>query len=134
MSREMRKKRPAFELWVLALTAAILVLMIGWFIFGSVRPSDTWRVEVERTGSPEYSASAGEQEQTDGLLEGEVIDLNTAGVADLERLPGVGSTRAQAIVEYRQEHGAFRSVDDLLKVDGIGPGILEKVRPYVSVK
>ena len=85
-------------------------------------------------GDKKYSASAGEHEQTDGLLEGEVIDLNTAGVADLERLPGVGSTRARAIVEHRQEHGAFGSVDDLLKVDGIGPGILEKVRPYVSVK
>ena len=134
MSREMWEKRPGFELWVLALTGATLLLMMGWFVFGSVRPSDTWRVEVERTGSLEYSASAGEQEQTDGLLEGEIIDLNTAGVADLERLPGVGSTRARAIVEHRQEHGAFGSVDDLVKVDGIGPGIVEQVRPYVKAE
>lgn len=133
MNREMWKKRSAFELWVLALTAVTLVLMIGWFAFGSVHPSDAWRVEVERTDSPEYSASAGEREQTDSLLEGEVIDLNTAGVADLERLPGIGSARARAIVEYRQEHGDFRSVDDLLNVDGIGPGILEKLRTYVTV-
>lgn len=134
MNREMWKKRSAFELWVLALTAATLVLMIGWFIFGSVRPSDTWRVEVERTDSPEYSASTGEHEQTDSLLEGEVIDLNTAGVADLERLPGIGSARARAIVEHRQEHGTFRLVEDMLNVDGIGPGILGQVRPYIKVE
>lgn len=134
MNTEMWGKRSAFELWVLALTAATLVLMIGWFVFGSVRPSDTWRVEVERTDRPEYSASTQDHEQTDGLLEGEVIDLNTAGVADLERLPGIGSTRARAIVEYRQEHGDFRSVEDLLSVDGIGPGILGQVRPYVKVE
>lgn len=134
MSREMWKKRPAFELGVLVLTAATLVLMIGWFVFGSVRPSDTWRVEVERTDSPEYSTPAREDEEADSLLEGEVIELNTADVADLKRLPGVGSTRAQAIVEYRQEHGTFRSVEDLLNVDGIGPGILEKLRPFVTAE
>ena len=134
MSRERWKKLPAFDLWVLVLVLATLVLMAGWFVFGSVRSSDTWRVEVERTDRPEYSVSTEEQEQTDSLLEGEIIGLNTAGVADLKRLPGVGSARAQAIVEYRQEHGAFRSVDDLLKVDGIGPGILGRVRPYVKVE
>lgn len=133
MGGEMREKQSGFELWVLALTAVILLLMVGWFAFGSVGASATWWVEVERADSPEAFESKTEGEGADGLLEGETIDLNTAGAADLERLPGIGSARAQAIVEYRQVQGAFASVDELLKVDGIGPGILEQVRPYVTV-
>ena len=133
MREERRKKHSPFELGILALTVVILALMAGRFVFGAVRPSDTWRVEVERNDSPEGSAPGREQERPESLLEGEMIDLNTAGAADLERLPGLGSIRAQAVVEYRQEHGDFHSVDDLLSVDGIGSGILEQVRPYVTV-
>lgn len=128
------KKRSTFEWSVLGLAAAVLLAMGGWFLFGSARPADTWRVEVERNDSPAVSVPVSREEGADSLLEGEVIDLNTAGAADLQRLPGIGATRARAVVEYRQEHGAFRSVDDLLNVDGIGPAIVEKVRPYVSVK
>lgn len=63
----------------------------------------------------------------------EPIDLNTATAAQLDALPGVGPSTAQAIVEYRSQHGRFRSVDDLLNVRGIGPAKLEQIRPLVRV-
>ena len=63
----------------------------------------------------------------------EPIDLNTASVAQLDALPGVGPSTAQGIVEYRSQHGRFRSVDDLLNVRGIGPAKLEQIRPLVRV-
>lgn len=132
MSGEGWKKRPVFDWWVLVLAGATLLLMVGRFVFDSVHSSYAWRVEVERADHPGAASSAEECEEADGLLEGEVIDLNKAGVSDLERLPGIGTTRAQTIVEHRREHGAFASVDDLLGVDGIGPAILEQVRPYVT--
>ncbi len=91
-----------------------------------------WSVAVERNDSPAPSVPVQEDKGPDSLLEGEVININTASAADLERLPGVGQVRAQAIVDYRQEHGAFARVDDLLRVDGIGPGILEGLRPHVT--
>lgn len=56
------------------------------------------------------------------------IDLNTATAAQLELLPGVGPTLAARIVQDRQANGPFKSVDDLDRVKGIGPGIVEKVR------
>ena len=127
------KKITAFEWSVLALAVAVLLLMSGWFAARHFSPANTWRVEVERNDSVSTSASAGHEDWLDTLLKGEVIDLNTAGVADLGRLPGIGQTRAQAIVEYRQEHGPFETVDELTRVSGIGPGILEQLRPYVTV-
>ncbi len=61
------------------------------------------------------------------------IDLNTATVEQLDTLPGVGPATAQAIVTYRNRHGRFRSVTELLEVPGIGPAKLEAVRPLVRV-
>ena len=59
------------------------------------------------------------------------VDLNTATLADLDRLPGVGPATAAAIVAYRDAHGPFRTVDDLGEVRGIGPARLEALRALV---
>ncbi len=66
------------------------------------------------------------------LLPGEVIDLNAADAYDLDRLPGIGPAKAEAILAYREEYGPFQSVDDLLAVSGIGEVTLENLRPYVT--
>lgn len=64
---------------------------------------------------------------------GDVVDLNTATVQDLDALPGVGPVTAAAIVAWRQANGKFTSVDQLAEVDGIGPARLEKLRALVRV-
>ncbi len=61
------------------------------------------------------------------------IDLNTATAETLDALPGIGPSKAQDIVTYRETHGAFTTIDDLLNVPGIGEGILEQIRPYVTI-
>lgn len=61
------------------------------------------------------------------------IDLNSASVAALQQLPGVGPVTAAAIVEHRSEHGLFTSVEGLLEVGGIGPAKLEQLSPHVVV-
>ncbi|MGD1279550.1 ComEA family DNA-binding protein [Mycobacterium seoulense] len=68
-----------------------------------------------------------------GPKAGDVVDLNTATVQDLDALPGVGPVTAAAIVAWRQAHGKFNSVDQLAEVDGIGPARLEKLRALVRV-
>jgi competence protein ComEA len=61
------------------------------------------------------------------------IDINRAEPWLLEALPGIGETRAQAIVNYRDDNGPFRRIEDLLKVSGIGEATFEKIRDYITV-
>jgi competence ComEA-like helix-hairpin-helix protein len=61
------------------------------------------------------------------------IDLNTATQAELETLPGIGPTRARAILELREKLGRFRRVEQLLRVRGIGRATFRKLRPRVTV-
>ena len=61
------------------------------------------------------------------------IDINRAEPWLLEALPGIGETRAQAIVDYRSENGPFKRIEDLLKVSGIGPATFEKMKDYITV-
>jgi competence protein ComEA len=61
------------------------------------------------------------------------VNINTATVEQLDSLKGIGPSKAKAIVDYRQKNGAFKSVDDLEKVPGIGPGILKSVRADVTI-
>ena len=62
-----------------------------------------------------------------------IVDLNQADETQLESLPGVGPATAQAIIDYRTQHGRFRSVDDLLNVRGIGPSKLSQIKPHARV-
>ena len=61
------------------------------------------------------------------------VNINTATKEELTSLKGIGEKRAQEIINYRTKNGPFKSVDDLGKVPGIGPGILKQIRPNVTV-
>jgi competence protein ComEA len=61
------------------------------------------------------------------------VDLNRAGAAELTTVPGIGKALAQRIVEFREEHGPFERVEDLMKVKGIGEKSFAKIRPHVTV-
>ena len=61
------------------------------------------------------------------------INLNTATAEELQRLEGVGEVLSGRIIAYREKHGSFRSIEDLLDVQGIGTTRLEKWRPYLVV-
>ena len=64
----------------------------------------------------------------------DAVDINTATVKELTALDGIGEGLAGRIVRYREEHGAFLSVDELLNVSGIGESKLDAIRDMVCVK
>jgi competence protein ComEA len=61
------------------------------------------------------------------------INLNTATVAQLETLPGIGARTAQLIVEHRQKNGNFKKVEELMNIKGIGEKSFLKIKPMVTV-
>ena len=62
-----------------------------------------------------------------------LVNINTADVQTLQRLHGIGPALAQRIADYRREHGAFKSLDELAQVKGIGPAKVEKLRAQVEL-
>jgi competence protein ComEA len=64
---------------------------------------------------------------------GETVNLNTATLAQLEALPGIGPATAQRIVEYRQQSGGFKKIEELMNVRGIGEASFLKLKPLVTV-
>ncbi|MGC0779765.1 MAG: helix-hairpin-helix domain-containing protein [Candidatus Acidiferrum sp.] len=61
------------------------------------------------------------------------VNLNSASAAELQQVPGIGPSTAEKILQMRKSYGAFKSVDDLLAIKGIGPKRLEKMRKYLTV-
>lgn len=85
-------------------------------------------------GSSGSAGAGGEGEGGDGTEStGGKVNLNTAGVEELDALPKVGPVLAQRIVDWRKEHGPFTSIEELDAVDGVGPKMLETLLPLVVV-
>ncbi|MCD8379078.1 MAG: helix-hairpin-helix domain-containing protein [Lachnospiraceae bacterium] len=84
----------------------------------------------EETGVAGTGTAATETEDTHAGK----INLNTATATELCQLNGIGESKAQAILLYREEHGDFETVDELTKVSGIGESTLEKIRDYIYVE
>jgi len=62
-----------------------------------------------------------------------VVNINTATKEELTSLKGVGDKRAQEIIDYRKKNGNFKSIDELEKVPGIGPGLMKQIRSEITV-
>ena len=119
---------------ILALLAGFVLFCGGWFLARANSPQP-YQVTVARRPAEEAASgeNAGpEENRPDSLLPGETININTADVYDLQRLPGIGEKRALDIIAWREENGFFQSVDQLTNVSGIGPGILEGLREYAA--
>lgn len=64
----------------------------------------------------------------------DLININTASVDKLNALPGIGPTTAQKIIDYRQEHGPFSSIQDIMNVSGIGPATFDQIKNLITVQ
>ena len=63
----------------------------------------------------------------------EKINLNSATESELQTLPGIGPSKAMAILEYRETNGSFKTIEDLMEISGIGEKTFEKLKEYITV-
>lgn len=116
----------------------ITLLFTALFVIGTLAyflaEEPTEGLTFVETSATETTGSHAPSPEAPGMLAGEVLNVNTASAEELERLPGIGEKKAAAIVAWREENGAFSSVEMLLNVKGIGEGILKKITPYITVE
>lgn len=127
---------------LLSVVLLALAVMGGFFlgrntVAGPVRvitQSHAAQLSPETGGTREIPASEAPSAAGSGQPDGPSfpININTATAEELQALPGIGKTRAEAIVAYREEHGPFIYVEDLRAVSGIGEGILTNIMDYIT--
>ena len=108
---------------------AILLSLLVAFTFSSAMaaaPADKDKAAKEETVKGQTATE--EKEATASFK----VDVNTADVEELTRIPGIGPKTAEAIVAYRKDVGQFKKVEDLIEVKGIGPKKLETIRPFLA--
>jgi len=105
--------------------------------FYSLKAGDTIEALIQTAGGTTSSADPDWLElyilQTGEKEQPQKIDLNRAEAWLLEALPGIGETRAQAIIAYRQQNGPFNNIRELIKVEGIGTTTYEKIKHLITV-
>lgn len=109
------------EIFLLVLTLLFAALSAALFFTG-------------RPQSEGYTVTAQRGDDSPRQPESCPLNINTATAGQLETLDGIGQVLAQRIVDYRNANGPFASVDDLLEVNGIGPGVLETIRPQITTE
>jgi competence protein ComEA len=90
--------------------------------------SDEMQIIIPAEGEELPQAAARSGITADGR-----VNINHATAAELQTLSGIGQVRAQSIIDFRETHGSFASVDELIHISGIGATTLENLRPHVTV-
>ncbi|MDO5392116.1 MAG: ComEA family DNA-binding protein [Eubacteriales bacterium] len=142
-----------------AMMKSVIWVMIMMMLVGCAQDkAETVLLEAEPTPTETAEATPAQQQPievvckcecscpqgvqaAENSLQGEVslaedngkVNINTADEVQLQTLTGIGQTRAQAIISYRQTHGAFQSIEDIQNVNGIKSGVYEKIKDDISV-
>jgi comEA protein len=110
--------------------ASITLLLIAVIVIGGIivwqnyRPSQPIQITLQ-----EEPNASGEVSQ----LNPQKIDINRAEAWLLEALPGIGPSKAQAIIAYRQQHGGFSNIVEIVNVEGIGQDTYEDIKDFITV-
>ncbi|MNN13496.1 ComE operon protein 1 [compost metagenome] len=146
------------ELVIISVVSAIVGAGLMLFALGGERSSgiEGWTPISEEVAASIENMTTSVSEDTKKALKAEVADsesevhnkennsmttdasdglihINSAGLNELQNIPGIGVKKAQAILDYRNQHGAFTSINDLTKVKGIGDKMLQKMKPHIGL-
>ncbi|MCK4814031.1 MAG: helix-hairpin-helix domain-containing protein [Candidatus Marinimicrobia bacterium] len=110
-----------------------LILMVGavWFIVRMVikkqRPIKSSDVKMEESFQRE------DESKVESKIPAEPVNINTAGLMEIEALPYLGIEKSKDIIEYRDKNGPFKTLNELTKVNGIGKKTLEKLKLLITL-
>lgn len=113
-------------LLLIVITLVFISLIVGVFIG---RNTAGLRITLNPSSGNQFA----EEGHTQNSEEIGKVNINTAGVKQLTLLPGIGLTKAENIISFREEYGRFTRIEDLIYVDGFSYAIIEDLRPYITV-
>lgn len=117
------------QYWIMiGITCVFLCVILGIFIGRNFTDSYK-RIEDFPVNPPTQTDDKSEAITDDPVK----IDLNAATLYQLQLLPGVGEAIAQRIIDYRSQNNGFQSVEELMKVDGIGEKKFAEIEPYIKI-
>ena len=89
---------------------------------------------VRSDSGPGAEVIGGGDDAADGRDDMKLVNINTAGVDELDTLPGIGEAKARDIIAYREKHGRFARIEDIMKVPGIKQNRFESIRDFITVE
>lgn len=95
--------------------------------------ADGQQIDVPHVGEQSAAVAQSESTPVAAAAGSSLININTADAATLDRLSGIGPATAQAIIEYRSTNGAFKRIEDIEAVSGIGPSIFAKIKAQITI-
>jgi len=72
-------------------------------------------------------------EKEESEEENSIVNINTATIEELMKINGIGESKAQSIISYREEHGPFKNIEEIKNVEGIGEALFEKIKEYIKI-
>lgn len=118
--------RPRF--WTVIIILLVAIIVIGGIVaWQKYKPPQTIEISLPPSQEPEPDGEVNPAEQP------QKIDINRAEAWLLEALPGIGESKAQAIIDYRQQNGGFKHITEITRVEGIGPAIYEQIKDLITV-
>lgn len=92
---------------------------------------DEMQIYVPEIG--EVSTQQALEQQTQSDSSSGKININTAQAEDLTRLPGIGESRARTIIQYREEHGGFQNISEIMNISGIKQAMFDKIKDLITI-
>ena len=117
---------------LLALTALLAVFTVG-FLLGRSQQGGSVQLSVPDTMLTAPTAPPQTQETPDSAAPAYPVNINTAGLQEFMTLPDIGIVLAQRIIDYRESHGEFRAVEELMNVEGIGEKRMLQLLDLVTI-
>lgn len=124
------------EVFFLLATVAFAMFLIGYYVGNTRLPAETATITMEAAEAAEPTEEPSEPTESTETTElsSDKININTATALELTTLPGIGDVLAARIVAYREENGAFQSIDEIDNVEGIGDARFEQIKDYITVE
>ena len=128
-------KLKKFEIAALILAAVAVCFTAGYFIGRGTGDSE---IVIEPNAGASYSFEYIDENENvfseeNAVISGEKININTASIAELEQLPGIGSTLSGRIVDFRENVREFSSIEELTELEGIGTKKFEAIKDLITV-